>query len=61
MYTNRALAHHQLDDYVKAAEDASYVLEHFDGKNLKALMRRASANRNLFNFREAVVDLNKLK
>jgi len=61
LYTNTSLAYHMLDDQGKARASASFVLEHLDADNFKALMRRAFANRSFFNFSEALKDLKQLK
>lgn len=61
IYTNTSLAYHMLDMQQKAKASASYVLENLDPDNLKALMRRAFANRSFFNFTDALKDLKHLK
>ena len=41
LYTNRALAFHNLDQQEEAFHDAHYVIENIDSCNTKALNRRA--------------------
>ena len=41
LYTNRALAFHNLDQQEDAFNDANYVIENIDSCNTKALNRRA--------------------
>lgn len=41
LYTNRALAFHNLDQQEDAFADANYVIENIDSCNTKALNRRA--------------------
>lgn len=41
LYTNRALAFHNLDQQEDAFTDANYVVENIDSCNTKALNRRA--------------------
>ena len=49
-YTNRAVCWHKLGNHKRALEDASYVLDYIDSKNLKAIFRRAAANKALKNY-----------
>ena len=41
IYTNRALAYHNIGSQEDAFEDSNYVLESLDPKNTKALFRRS--------------------
>ena len=50
-----------LNEQGKAKSSATFVLENLDSNNFKALMRRAFANRSMFNFGEALKDLKTLK
>ena len=60
LYTNRSLAHHQLSDQASARADADYVLNNLDPANVKALNRRAIANKALGNVEEAIRDFQAL-
>jgi len=57
LYTNRALAWHNLDNQTDAFADADYVLKNIDGKNTKALFRRAHAYKMKSQYSLAVQDL----
>jgi len=57
LYTNRSLAFHILNQQASALSDASFVLNHIDAKNSKALYRRAHALRSQGKFEEAARDL----
>lgn len=46
LFTNRALARHNLGDQENALKDADYVLEFLDKDNCKALFRRAHSYRS---------------
>lgn len=56
LYTNRSLSHHQLGDHQKAFDDADHVLRFLDDKNVKALNRRATANKALGRIEESIRD-----
>jgi tetratricopeptide (TPR) repeat protein len=56
LYTNRALAHHQLLDHLSALRDADHVLSSLDSGNVKALMRRGYAAKMLGRYEESVRD-----
>lgn len=60
LYTNRSLAHHQLADEASARADADHVLTNLDPANVKALNRRAVANKSLGNVEEAIRDFQAL-
>ncbi len=56
LYTNRSLAHHQLNDQAKAFSDADHVLKQLDTANIKALNRRAFALKSLDKIKESITD-----
>ncbi len=56
LYTNRSLSYHQLNNQLKAFEDADFVLKNLDDKNVKALNRRAVASKALNRVEEAIRD-----
>jgi tetratricopeptide (TPR) repeat protein len=60
LYTNRSLSHHQLSDNQKAFEDADHVLRYLDDKNVKALNRRATANKALGRVEDSIRDYQQL-
>lgn len=60
LYTNRALAWHQIGNQADAMKDACYVLDNLDGKNTKALFRRAHGLKLKGDFAGAVKDLEKI-
>uniref|UniRef100_H2ZC97 RNA-polymerase II-associated protein 3-like C-terminal domain-containing protein n=1 Tax=Ciona savignyi TaxID=51511 RepID=H2ZC97_CIOSA len=58
-YTNRALCYLKLNKSVSASSDCTEALKR-DPKNIKALFRRAQANKNLKNYEKACQDLNQV-
>ncbi|XP_029946754.1 mitochondrial import receptor subunit TOM34 [Salarias fasciatus] len=58
-YTNRALCYLSVKQYRDAVRDCDKALT-MDGRNVKALYRRAQAHRELQNLRACVDDLNSL-
>ena len=60
LYTNRALAHHQLSDHQAAHRDADHVLTSLDAGNVKALMRRGYAAKMLGRYEDSVRDFQTL-
>jgi tetratricopeptide (TPR) repeat protein len=60
LYTNRALAWHNIDNQEDAFKDADFVLTHLDPNNTKALFRRAHCYKLKSQFSLAVQDLEKL-
>ena len=57
LYTNRALANHQIDNQTDCFNDVNYVLTNIDPKNGKALFRRANCYKQKSQFALAVADL----
>jgi tetratricopeptide (TPR) repeat protein len=57
LYTNRCLSWHQLGNQSDAIKDATYVLDHIDSKNPKALYRRAHGYKSIGNLEKAIKDL----
>lgn len=60
LYTNRALSWHQLGNQDDVVKDATYVLEHIDPKNAKALFRRAHSYKTKSQLAKAAKDLETL-
>ncbi|XP_044277641.1 sperm-associated antigen 1 isoform X2 [Varanus komodoensis] len=59
IYTNRALCCLKLFQYEEAKKDCDYVLQ-TDDSNIKALYRRALANKGLENYKDSIDDLKKV-
>jgi tetratricopeptide (TPR) repeat protein len=57
LYTNRSLSFHMINKQKEALNDADYVLNNLDSKNMKMLFRRAHANKQLGNYEHAIRDL----
>lgn len=60
LYTNRALAWHQIGNQADAMKDACYVLDNLDYKNTKALFRRSHGYKLNGEIAKAVQDLEKI-
>ncbi len=60
LFTNRALPWHKLDNQSDVVEDTSYVLEHIDANNTKALFRRGYAYHQQKKLELARADLQKI-
>ena len=60
LYTNRSLAWHQIGNQADAMKDACYVLDNLDGKNTKALFRRAAGLKLKGDFAGAIQDLERI-
>lgn len=60
IFTNRSLAFHSIDQQNSALSDASYVIDHLDSLNAKALFRRVHAYKKAEKYVEAVRDLETL-
>ncbi|XP_043931099.1 sperm-associated antigen 1 [Protopterus annectens] len=59
IYTNRALCYLKLNKYEESKNDCDLALQ-LEPSNIKALYRRAMANKGLKNFETSVNDLNKI-
>jgi len=60
IFTNRATSLHLLNQQASVISDATYVLEHLDPTNKKALYRRAFAFQTQEQYEEAARDLQTL-
>ena len=57
IYTNRATSLHLLNQQSSVVSDATFVIEHLDSTNKKALFRRAHALKTQEKYEEAARDL----